>query len=486
MKQLPLIILLITFAFGEDNFAKLLQPHLDKLPQELQQQLLKKPITWKNIPGRQLNRSMMDPSDLLGEWELEDQEATMWVTVGTDQTVPNFMQVMGWEPAEGGIGISGSAVDTMDYMMAMAQSYYGYGEIAMVQLSNNSLMMDDYYYYDDFPEDLELPLYSLMYTSMMGYTFAEFMVVDTAEGEMVENYFEIENAGDFITIDTTSMSVDIAALTVANDAGDLTYTISGAIVPGTIDLVADVPTELPFLVDDFGPGDDDEIVTFQFFEDGTGYEIYSGFDDDYYYGYYEYTDTSAIEWSATNDSLTLIFTDYDDYYGYEYSDTTTLAYVIEDDMLSLSAEFDFCEDDYYYYYYDDCYEMFEMQFGITDIQDITLDFSMEMSYNGPLAIAGEIVLQPDEFIIHRAYPNPFNPTTTLKYEMGSAGPVSIDVLDVSGRKIRSLYNGIQSPGQHEIRWDARDDRGRSMSSGVYLFKVNVNGKQQTAKTLLLK
>ncbi len=130
--------------------------------------------------------------------------------------------------------------------------------------------------------------------------------------------------------------------------------------------------------------------------------------------------------------------------------------------------------------------MFEMQFGITDIQDITVDFSMEMSYNGPLAIAGEIVLQPDEFIIHRAYPNPFNPTTTLKYEMGSAGPVSIDVLDVSGRKIRSLYNGIQSPGQHEIRWDARDDRGRSMSSGVYLFKVNVNGKQQTAKTLLLK
>ena len=486
MKQLTLFITFISLCFGGDKIANLLQSQIQKLPPELQQQISKKPLSWKNIPGRQLNRSMMDPSDLLGEWEYEDEEATMWVTVGTDQTVPNFMQVIGMEPAEGGIGISGSAADTMDYMMAVAESYYGYGEIAMVQLSNNSLMMDDYYYYDDFPEDLELPLYSLMYTSMMGYTFAEFMVVDTAEGEMVENYFEIENAGDFITIDTTSMSVDIAALTVANDAGDLTYTISGAIVPGTIDLVADVPTELPFLVDDFGPGDDDEIVTFQFFEDGTGYEIYSGFDDDYYYGYYEYTDTSAIEWSATNDSLTLIFTDYDEYYGYEYSDTISLAYEVADDMLSLSAEFDFCEDDYYYYYYDDCYEMFEMQFGITDIQDITLDFSMEMSYNGPLAIAGEIELQPDEFRLYNAYPNPFNPTTTLKYEMGSAGPVFIDVFNVSGRKIRSLYNGIQSPGQHEIRWDARDDRGRSMSSGVYLFKVNVNGKQQTAKTLLLK
>ena len=487
MKQLTLFITFISLCFGGDKIANLLQSQIQKLPPELQQQISKKPLSWKNIPGRQLNRSMMDPSDLLGEWEYEDEEATMWVTVGTDQTVPNFMQVIGMEPAEGGIGISGSAADTMDYMMAVAESYYGYGEIAMVQLSNNSLMMDDYYYYDDFPEDLELPLYSLMYTSMMGYTFAEFMVADTAEGEMVENYFEIENAGDFITIDTTSMSVDIAALTVANDAGDTTYTISGSIVPGTIDLVADVPTEMPFLVDDFGPDDDDdETITFQFFEDGTGYEIFSGFDD--YYGYYEYTDTSEIEWSATDDSISIIFHGYDDYYGYyyEYSDSITLAYEVADDMLSLSAEFDFCEDDYYYYYYDDCYEMFEMQFGITDIQDITLDFSMEMSYNGPLAIAGEIELQPDEFRLYNAYPNPFNPTTTLKYEMGSAGPVFIDVFNVSGRKIRSLYNGIQSPGQHEIRWDARDDRGRQVSSGIYLFKVHVNGKQQTAKALLLK
>jgi hypothetical protein len=182
---------------------------------------------------------------------------------------------------------------------------------------------------------------------------------------------------------------------------------------------------------------------------------------------------------------------YDDYYGYEESDTISLAYEVTDDMLSLSAEFDFCEmmgDDYYYYYYDslNCYDMFEMQFGITDIQDITLDFWMELSFVGPLGIAGEIALQPGQFKLHQAYPNPFNPTTTLKYEMGSAGPVSIDVFDVNGRKIRSLYNGIQIPGQHEIRWDAKDDHGRSMSSGVYLFKVNVNGKQQTAKSLLLK
>jgi len=380
----------------------------------------------------------------------------------------------------------------MNYMMAAAASYYGYGDFVVVQLSNNPLNFFDYDYYDDFPEDLELPLYMFMYMSIFNYSEVVFVVADTVDGEMMEYEYEIEDVADYISIDTTSMRVDISALTVTNDAGDTTYTISGTIVPGTMDLVADTPFEMPILADDSGPDPgDDETMTFQFFEDGTGLEIWSGIEEDYYYGYYEYSDTSEIEWSATDDSITLIFFHEGYYYGYEESDTISLAYEVTDDMLSLSAEFDFCEmmgDDDYYYYYDslNCYDMFEMQFGIMDIQDITLDFWMEMSYSGPLAIAGEIGLQPGQFKLHQAYPNPFNPTTTLKYEMGSAGSVSIDVFDVNGRKIRSLYNGIQIPGQHEIRWDAKDDHGRSMSSGVYLFKVNVNGKQQTAKSLLLK
>ena len=496
MKQFTLFITLVSLCFGGDNITKLLQPHLDKLPQELQQQLLKKPVTWKNIPGKPLNRSMMDPSDLLGEWVHEDEESTVWMTVGTDQTILNFMQLNGMEPAEGGIGISGSAVDTMDFMIAMAASYYGYGEIAIVQLSNNPFNMegdyDDYGYYDDFPEDLELPMYMFMYMSFSGYEVAVFMLADTVDGEMMGYEYEIEDAADYIYIDTTSMRVDISTINISNDAGDSTYSISGSIAPGTIDLVAGTPFQMPFLENDFSPDpDENESLYFQFFEDGTGLEIWSGIEEDYYYGYYEYSDTSEFEWSATDDSISLFFSYYDYYYGYEESDTISLAYEVTDDMLSLSAEFDFCEmmgDDYYYYYYDslNCYDMFEMQFGITDIQDITLDFWMELSFVGPLGIAGEIALQPGQFKLHQAYPNPFNPTTTLKYEMGSAGPVSIDVFDVNGRKIRSLYNGIQIPGQHEIRWDAKDDHGRSMSSGVYLFKVNVNGKQQTAKSLLLK
>jgi len=513
MKQFILFITLVSLCFGGDKIANLLQSQIQQLPPEIQKQFFKKAPSWKNIPGKPFNRSMMDPSDLLGEWEHEDEDATVWITVGTDQSILDPMQIMGMEPAEGGIGISGSATDSMNYMMAVADSYYGYGDIAVVQLSNNPLNIfenyddyDDYDYYDDyddFPEDLELPMYMFMYMSFSGYEFAAFMLADTVDGEMMEYEYEIEDAADYISIDTTSMRVDISALTVANDAGDSTYTISGTIVPGTMDLVAGTPFEMPFLSEDFGPDPgEDESFYFQFFDDSTGYEIWSSVDEDYY-GYYEYSDTTEFQWYATDDSVNIIFPGYYDYYYYydttyyyyyyEESDTISLAYEVTDDMLSLSAEFDFCEmmgDDYYYYdcYYDslNCYDMFEMQFGIMDIQDITLDFWMEMSYSGPLAIAGGIGLQPGQFKLHQAYPNPFNPTTTLKYEMGSAGPVSINVFDVNGRKIRSLYNGIQIPGQHEVRWDAKDDHGRSMSSGVYLFNVNVGGKTQTAKTLLLK
>jgi len=471
--------------FGGDKIADLFKDQLQQLPLEIQQKISKKGYSWKNISGKPSNRSMMDPSELLGEWIHEDEDATTWVTVGTDQTIMNFMQLYGMEPAEGSIGISGSAVDSMAYMMLT--SFYGY---TILIISNNPI---DYGYYYNYEEvDIELPFYTMTFSSFGTYSFAEFIGAEIVNGDTVFYDFENEDVGSSLSIDTTLIRVDITALEFSNDTGDTIITLNGSLAPGTIDLVADTPFEIPFLSDDFGPDPgEDESMYFQFYGDGTGFEIYSGFDD--YYGY-EWTDTSEFEWSATDDSLTLIFSDYDDYYGYEYSDTISLAYSImyldSGAYLNISAEFDFCEmmgDDYYYYYDSlDCFDMLEEYFGMTDIQDVSIDFWMEMRYIGPLAIGGEIGLHPDEFKLHHAFPNPFNPTTTLQYEMGSTGPVSIDVFDVNGRKIRNLYSGIQIPGQHEIRWDAKDDRGRSMSSGVYLFNVNVNGKTQTAKTLLLK
>ncbi len=88
--------------------------------------------------------------------------------------------------------------------------------------------------------------------------------------------------------------------------------------------------------------------------------------------------------------------------------------------------------------------------------------------------------------LYHTYPNPFNATTILKYEMGSEGPMNIKVFDLRGKEISILYNGINTPGQHEIRWDGRDTRGRKVSSGVYLLKVTVDRYTKTVKVLMLK
>ncbi len=488
MKQIIITITFISMCFGGNNIANLFKDQIQNFPQEIQQQFSKKALSWKNIPGKPFNRSMMDPSDLLGEWEYVDDNATLWVTSGTNQTIPNPAQAQGMEPADGSINIDGPIPGSMNYMMAMS-GMYGY-DMLYVIISNNSLEVnDDYYYYeeDSIPEGVILPFYMLEYMSFPAYGQAggEFIIADTVDGEIVVYYYEIGNVDDQLLVDSTSLRINITDLTLTNDNGDSTYVLSGTLAPGTIDIEAGVPTEIssPMFEEDFGPVSDDESLTWQLYQDGTGLEIISG--DDEYYGE-TWSDTTELEWSANDDSMTIVFLYWDDYYYEEDSDTMNFAYYLENYTLSINATMDLCEmmgDDYYY---GDCYEMMSMFLGIEDIQDITLDFWMEMSYSGPLAIAGEIELQPGQFKLHQAYPNPFNPTTTLKYEMGSAGPVSINVFDVSGHKIRSLYNGIQIPGQHEVRWDAKNDNGRSMSSGVYLFKVNVNGKTHTAKTLLLK
>ena len=507
MRKTILIISLLSIAFGGGNIKKTLLKHFEELPKEVKQQLAKKPFSWKNIPGKPLNRTMMDPSDLLGEWEYEDEASTVWVTVGTDQSIFDIMQLFGMEPAEGGIDISGSATGVMDYMMAQADSYYGYGEIAFVQLSNNPLdIFDDYDdyddYYDDFPDDLELPIYMFMYMSFLGYEFGAFMLADTVDGEIMSYEYELEDIADYISIDSTLMRVDVSELTVSNEAGDSTYTISGSIAPGTMDVVAGTPFELPFLSDDLGPDPDgDDTFYWQFFEDGTGYDIWIEYEDE---GYYEYRDTTEFQWSATNDSVNLIWPGYYDYYYYYYDSTyyyyyyeegytISLGYTVENNLLELYATFDYCDeqfgyDDYYYYYDTDslCYAEMEDMFGIVDIDEMTFEFWMFMDYVGPLSSVDDVSLKPEAFKLHHAYPNPFNPTTTLAYEIGSVGNVDIKVYDVYGKEINSLFSATRLPGRHEVTWDAKDSGGRQVSSGVYLFKVTVNGKTQTAKTLLLK
>ena len=84
------------------------------------------------------------------------------------------------------------------------------------------------------------------------------------------------------------------------------------------------------------------------------------------------------------------------------------------------------------------------------------------------------------------FPNPFNPATSFKYAIGVRGPVEVKVYTMRGELVRNVFRGIQDAGEHAVTWNGTDDSGKSVASGVYLYKVSANGFEQTNKMVLVK
>ena len=85
------------------------------------------------------------------------------------------------------------------------------------------------------------------------------------------------------------------------------------------------------------------------------------------------------------------------------------------------------------------------------------------------------------------YPNPFNPTTTIKFSIQNDSKVELSIYNIKGQKLRTLLNDQITIGEHLIDWDGEDTLGKKVGSGVYLYKLNVNGKTEAVrKCLLLK
>ena len=98
-----------------------------------------------------------------------------------------------------------------------------------------------------------------------------------------------------------------------------------------------------------------------------------------------------------------------------------------------------------------------------------------------ISLTGTTVEIPTEFVLKPAYPNPFNPRTTVKYGLAADNNITISVFDVSGKQVAELYSGYQSEGDHSITWD-----GTHHSSGIYFIKLVSGEYQQAQKVVLLK
>ena len=82
--------------------------------------------------------------------------------------------------------------------------------------------------------------------------------------------------------------------------------------------------------------------------------------------------------------------------------------------------------------------------------------------------------------------NPSHGPTQLRFALPTARDVSIDVLDVSGRRVRTLTNGRQEAGVHSVEWNGADEQGRALPNGTYFARFASGADRRTAKVLLLR
>ena len=93
---------------------------------------------------------------------------------------------------------------------------------------------------------------------------------------------------------------------------------------------------------------------------------------------------------------------------------------------------------------------------------------------------------PHAFNVYNNYPNPFNPVTTLRYDLPEDALVNITIYDIMGRIVRTLINSQQNAGFKSIQWNATNDAGSPLSAGLYLYKIQADYLVQTRKMVLLK
>jgi hypothetical protein len=120
----------------------------------------------------------------------------------------------------------------------------------------------------------------------------------------------------------------------------------------------------------------------------------------------------------------------------------------------------------------------EVDDGKSVSSDRTFPFSKQTPTSVAESTGGDL---PKSFALEQNYPNPFNPTTTINYQIPTAGIVSLKVYDILGKEISTLINEEKPAGNYNVAFD-----GSKLASGIYFYRLKVNGFNEVRKMLLVK
>jgi hypothetical protein len=93
---------------------------------------------------------------------------------------------------------------------------------------------------------------------------------------------------------------------------------------------------------------------------------------------------------------------------------------------------------------------------------------------------------PYKFELSQNYPNPFNPVTTINYSLPRRSKVKIEIFNILGRKVITLFEDSKPAGDYQITWDGNDSNSQKVSTGIYFYRFKAGDYVETKKMLLLK
>ena len=93
---------------------------------------------------------------------------------------------------------------------------------------------------------------------------------------------------------------------------------------------------------------------------------------------------------------------------------------------------------------------------------------------------------PQSFRLVQNFPNPFNPTTTITFDLPRLTAVNLSVFNISGQKVTTLISSVLPAGTHSVSWDATDSRGRAVATGIYFYRLQSDAFSGVKKMVYLK
>ncbi len=124
--------------------------------------------------------------------------------------------------------------------------------------------------------------------------------------------------------------------------------------------------------------------------------------------------------------------------------------------------------------------------GATAQALVSHGYSEIFSIDTVTAVGDDASGPPQATILAAIYPNPFNPRTTIGYELAEAAVVKLAIYDLRGMLVRVLEAGSRPSGRHQATWDGQDDKGRAVPTGTYFCRLSTPQGSQTRKLTLAR